>query len=124
MTPSDPAQPGAAALIDALSPLFAPDPGVSADQLTALAGSLDAPDAAPLLAACCRAVAIRSLIVAASQANNAEAARRAAMTLLELFTPPTPDAGRACDDPAAIAHTRALLERAQAPTEPAENPAT
>ena len=91
------------------------------DPIAALA-HLFAPDdaAAPLLSAGCRAVALRSLIAAASQTNNAEAARRAAMTLLERFDP-EPIASL-LDDPAAIERTRALLEKAAADLDREDQP--
>ncbi len=107
-------------IIEALTPLFAANASVTTDQLTAIVASLDAPDAKPLLSACCRAVALRSLITAASQSNNAEAARRAAMTLLERFTE---SETAALDHPAAIAHTRRLLAQTTDPDtdQPAED---
>lgn len=93
-------------LIDALAPLFATDVSVSNEQLAAVVGAIDQPDSRPLIAACCRTVALRSLIVAASQSNNAEAARRAAMTLLERFAPDDAE-----DNALAIEHTRRLLQQ-------------
>jgi hypothetical protein len=103
-------------ILDALAKLFAPDDAAARDRLAAIAAALDDPEAAQLLSAGCRAVALRSLIAAASQTNNAEAARRAAMTLLERFD--APDAAPALDDPQAIQRTRALLERAAADIAP------
>jgi len=100
-------------LADALAPLLAAPRDVSGDELAAVAAAIDDPEAAALLSACCRAIALRALITAASQSNNAEASRRAAMTLLEKF----PDAphDHPTDDEA-LAFTRALLEQAADPT--------
>ena len=100
-------------LVTAFAPLFTDSAGVTAPQLTAIASALASPDARPVLSACCRAVALRSLITSASQSNNAEAARRAAMTLLEMFEQPH-EPPPAIDDTDAIAFTRHLLERADA----------
>ncbi len=94
----------------ALAHILAPDDAPDRERLAAIAAALDDPAARPLLSACCRAVALRSLIAAASQTNNAEAARRAAMTLLERFDH-LPDRS-APADPHAIERTRALLEKA------------
>lgn len=105
--------------IDALAHLFAPNDDDARDRLAALAAALDDPEARPLLSACCRAVALRSLISAASQTNNAEASRRAAMTLLERFEEPREHP--ALDDPRAIERTRALLEQAAQADENAPN---
>lgn len=108
-------------LADALAPLLAAPRDVSAEELAAVAAAIDDPEAAALLSACCRAIALRALITAASQSNNAEASRRAAMTLLEKF----PDAARELpSDDEALAFTRALLEQAadhppKAETDPA-----
>jgi len=98
-------------LADALAPLLSPTREVSGDELAAIAAAIDEPDAAPMLSACCRAIALRSLISAACQSNNAEAARRAAMTLLEKF----PDHAPAKTDDEALAFTRALLDQAPEP---------
>lgn len=97
-------------LIAALTPLFTTDRAVTNEHLAAIAAAIDEPEALPLLSACCRAVAIRSLISAASQTNNAEAVRRAAMTLLERFD--TNSAHLPADHAADIELTRRLLEHA------------
>jgi len=93
-------------LVEALAPLFAGEPSVSNEQLSGIVGALEEAGSRPVIAACCRAVALRSLIVAASQSNNAEAARRAAMTLLERFGD---EEGAGIDHPEALAETRRLL---------------
>ena len=96
-------------LVEALAPLFGNEASVSNAQLAAIAGALDQEESREVLAACCRAVALRSLIVAAMQSNNAEAARRAAMTLLERFADEAAEHG--IEHPETIAQTRRLLEQ-------------
>jgi len=98
-------------LVEALAPLFGGESSVSEAQLAAIAGAMEGEGAAGVLAACCRAVALRSLIVAAMQSNNAEAARRAAMTLLERFGDVAEEHG--IEHPETIAHTRRLLEQVE-----------
>ncbi len=101
-----------AKLIQDLTPIFNERADVTADQLSALVSAIDDKHAQPILSACCRAIALRSLLSAASQQNNAEAARRAAMTLLERFPDSKPeDQPLSLDHPDVIAHTRALLQQ-------------
>ena len=101
-----------AQLIEDLTPIFNHRTSVTADQLAALVSAIDNEQALPILSACCRAIALRSLISAASQPNNAEAARRAAMTLLERYSDTKPqDQPLSLDHPDVIAHTRALLQQ-------------
>ncbi len=99
---------GTDGLVEALGPLFAGEPSVSNEQLAGIVGALEEAGSRPVIAACCRVVALRSLILAASQSNNAEAARRAAMTLLERFG--GEESGAGIDHPEALAETRRLLQ--------------